>query len=255
MRRTFAAALLALAAAASAATPAEDARARLAELLTRRAGGRPVEITSFEPTGLDGLYQAVLGGGDPGPTVAYFAPARDWLFVGDLWALREGQNLTQPVRDEAKAARLRPLVAALPLGEAIRVGSGKHVIIEITDPDCPYCRRIAPFFKDRTDVTRYVFVAPLAHPGAARKVAFILQASDPAKALEKAMAGGLDAPDALDGFKPLATVEALAKRHLEVARTLGAQGTPWYLVDGRVAVTGADAAALARALEAAPPGP
>jgi thiol:disulfide interchange protein DsbC len=250
--RLAAVALLSLATVASAASPAEEARGRLAELLSRRGGGRPVEITSFEPTGLDGVYQAVLVGGDAAPSVAYFAPARDWLFTGELWALQEGQNLTQPVREEAQAARLRPLVAALPLDQAIRIGSGPRTVVEITDPDCPYCRRIAPFFEARADVTRYVFIAPLAHPQAARKVAFILQASNPGKALERAMAGGLDAPEALEGFKPLAAVEAQARRHLEVAKTLGVRGTPWFFVDGRVAVNGADVAALTRALDAPP---
>jgi thiol:disulfide interchange protein DsbC len=252
MPRLLLAALLAVATSAAAVTPTEAARDRLLELLSR--GGRPPELTSFGPTGLDGLYEAVLGG-DEGPTVLYFAPAKDWIFNGDLVDLAARQNLTQEVREKALAARLRPVVATLPLEKALRIGSGPHVVIEITDPDCPYCRRVEPFFKARADVTRYVFFAPLAHPQAARKVAFILQASDPSKAYEKAMSGGLDDPEAMAGFKSISSIEALAERHLEVARSLGVHGTPWFFVDGTTPVNGANEGALTRALAGEAPRP
>ena len=66
-------------------------------------------------------------------------------------------------------------------------------MIEITDPDCTYCRQASAYLSARNDVTRYVFFFPLPiHPNAEAKIRHIFCAADRARAYEEAMAGKLD---------------------------------------------------------------
>jgi hypothetical protein len=66
-------------------------------------------------------------------------------------------------------------------------------VVEYTDPDCPFCRKGSEFFRNRRDVTRYVFFNPLPmHPQAREKAQYVLSAQDKAKAYEEVMSGKLD---------------------------------------------------------------
>jgi len=56
---------------------------------------------------------------------------------------------------------LLPVSAAaadLDLSKALVIGNGPKTVIEFTDPDCPFCRKAASYFANRTDVTKYVFL-------------------------------------------------------------------------------------------------
>jgi len=128
---------------------------------------------------------------------------------------------------------IRPASAAgLDLSKALKIGTGKTVVIEFTDPDCPFCRRGAAFFKGRTDVTRYIFFNPLPmHPHAREKAACILSSPDPTKTCEEVLSGKLDntsipAPSAA-GVKRLAEMMA-------TAREKGFGSTPTYIICGRI---------------------
>ncbi len=247
--RLLAALLLALTAAPALAAD-EDLTARFADLLRRSyPGAKELEVAWVCPTSVEGLYE--VGVRQPALRVIYWLPAKDWVLAGELLALPEGRSLTSAALDAGKADHWLHQVARLPLEDAIRIGDGPHKVIEFTDPDCPYCRKAQRFLQGRTDLTRYVFLAPLAHPGAAGKVAYILASDDRGEALESAMDGDLDtqeAQEALAGFSPSPEVKALAARHLELARTLGINGTPWFHVDGATAVLGANQAAFEEAL-------
>ena len=105
-------------------------------------------------------------------------------------------------------------------------------MIEITDPDCSFCRKASEYFKTRKDVTRYVFLYPLSiHATAEAKIRYIFCAKDRVKAYEEAMTGKLDDMK----FKPCddAAVTQLAKTHKEICERLGISemGTPFFLID------------------------
>ena len=118
------------------------------------------------------------------------------------------------------------------LSKAVKVGSGKTMVIEYTDPDCPFCRRASAYFHDRRDVTRYIFLNPLPmHPQAKEKAQYILSAPDKAKAYEEVMAGRLD------GKKPEGiTMEGikLQEEHLAIAQGAKANSTPTFAICGRI---------------------
>jgi thiol:disulfide interchange protein DsbC len=122
--------------------------------------------------------------------------------------------------------------AAIDLDKAVMVGSGKKMLIEFTDPDCPFCRKGAAYFRNRSDITRYVILNPLPmHPNAREKAEYILSSSDKAKAYEEVMAGKLD------GKKPEGITDEgkkLLEEHLKMAREENARSTPTYLIYGRI---------------------
>jgi thiol:disulfide interchange protein DsbC len=122
--------------------------------------------------------------------------------------------------------------AALDLDKAVKVGSGKKMLIEFTDPDCPFCRKGSAYFRNRSDITRYIILNPLPmHPTAREKAEYILSSSDKAKAYEEVMAGKLD------GKKPEGITsegKKLLEEHLKMAREENARSTPTYLIYGRI---------------------
>jgi len=185
---------------------------------------------------VEGLFEVMSGG-----NVLYYAPKGNYLVFGEIWT-PEGKSVTAVRRDEMVSKQLKDL----PLDQAVRIGKGPNIVIEFTDPDCPFCRKAANFFKERKDVTRYVFFSPLVqlHPDAEKKAAWVLAAKDRAKAYHEVMSGR----KGRDAF-PVADAEAsgLVARHRQLAVRMGVMGTPMFWVNGR-AVQGANIPLLERLL-------
>ena len=184
-----------------------------------------IPLESVTPTAAPGLYEIVAGG-----RIAYYVPGPEYLIVGEI-ITKERKNLTQERNGEIMALKLK----ALPLEKALKIGSGPRTVIELTDPDCPYCRKASDYFAMRNDVTRYVFLYPLKmHPNAEAKIKYIFCAKDQAKAYEEAMTGKLDDMK----FKPCedAAADELVKTHKEIGSKIGIEGlgTPMFVIDGQV---------------------
>jgi thiol:disulfide interchange protein DsbC len=190
-----------------------------------------IPLESVTPTAIPGLYEIVSGG-----RIAYYAPGPEYLIIGEI-VTKEKKNLTQERSSELQGKKFKDL----PLEKAVKIGSGSHTVIEITDPDCPFCRKASDYFATRNDVTRYVFFYPISaiHPNAEAKVRYILCAKDRAKAYEDAMTGKLDEMK----FTPCddAAAAELFKTHKETGEKVGAAsiGTPLFMIDGQV-VNGAN---------------
>jgi thiol:disulfide interchange protein DsbC len=214
-----------------AATPEESFRKNFPDI--------PVE--SVTPTDILGVYEIVAGG-----RIAYYAPGPEYLIIGEI-VTKERKNLTQARNTDLQGKKFQDL----PLEKAVKIGSGPHTVIEITDPDCPFCRKASDYFATRNDVTRYVFFYPIPslHPNAAAKVPYILCAEDRAKAYEEAMTGKLDDMK----FTPCAdnAVAELVKTHKEIGDKIGISGfgTPMFLIDGQF-VKGANIPEIEKILSA-----
>lgn len=120
----------------------------------------------------------------------------------------------------------------LDLKKAVKVGTGKIMVIEFTDPDCAYCRKAEEYFAKRKDITRHVFFVPLAmHPMAKSKVQYILSAKDKAAAFREAGSDSFDkkklAMITQEGIK-------LQKEHQEIARANKMNATPTFVIYGRI---------------------
>jgi thiol:disulfide interchange protein DsbC len=131
-------------------------------------------------------------------------------------------------------AALVPFASAqdtLDLEKAVKIGTGKTMVIEFTDPDCPYCRKAEAWFAGRSDVTRYIFFIPLPnHPASKGKVQYVLSARDKARAYQEVL-GNFDsrklAEITPEGIK-------LQKEHLEIARSNKMTSTPTFMIYGRI---------------------
>lgn len=145
-------------------------------------------------------------------------------------------------RADSEAARLKDL----PHRQAIRIGTGSQVVIEVSDPDCRFSRRMVRYWDMRQDVTRYIFLVALKnHPEAAGKALYILCSADRAAAYREVYAGGLDFGE--KERERNCNDHGLLDLHREVAAQLGVIGTPTYFINGRK-VNGAKVGEIERLL-------
>jgi len=192
-----------------------------------------LQFDSLSPSNIKGIYEVITPNG-----LLYYSPETENIIVGEI-IKKDGSSLTQARYQEVLSKAIKGKMQDIPFDKAIKIGAGKHSIIEFTDPDCPYCRRASDFFSKRTDVTRYIFFYPLdAHPQAKDKALYVLCAEDKAKAYEEAMTGKLDDMK----FKKCDDQQAqdVLKSYIELAGKLGVRGTPFFFIDGQTAVPGAD---------------
>jgi len=192
-----------------------------------------LKIDNVVESQIKGLYEVTSG-----QNVFYFYPEKELLLVGDMYTTA-GQNLTgekkKALKEKAQKQALEKL-KDLPLDKAVKVGNGPKTVIEFTDPDCPYCRRASEGLKSRTDITRYVFLTPLAHPNAITKVYYVLSAADKEKAYHEMMEGKPLPSNSPEYSKE---IKDQAAKHMELARTLSVDGTPTFFINGQQ-VVGAD---------------
>jgi thiol:disulfide interchange protein DsbC len=194
-----------------------------------------IAFDSVNPSPVKGIYEVTEG-----RRILYFAPEEGIIIAGQMFD-KTKKNLTAD-RLQVIAAKFDVDIARkaknLPLNKAVKTGKGKHIVIEFTDPDCPYCRNAAKFFESRTDVTKYTFFTPLPmHPDAANKVRYILCQKDKGKAFDEVMKGKIDGQKYQTCTN--AEVDELIKIHKSEGEKLGVSSTPYFIIDGKV-VSGAD---------------
>lgn len=185
-----------------------------------------LRVDSVKESPIKGLYEIIAGN-----QVFYFSPD-GYLMFGELWS-KDGKNLTAEMREKVLSEKVK----SIPLDKALKIGSGPRQVIEFTDPDCPYCRKVDDFLAKRTDVTRYVFFFPLRqiHPDAEKKAHYILSQKDKEKAFREVVSGALDGKPAPESVHQDAMLEEME----QVAKSIGVRGTPALWIDG-TAVNGAD---------------
>ena len=218
-RGIFAAAMLLLVSAVSFAAPVPPEA-------SFRSAFPQVPFDSMTSSEIPGLYEVMSG-----QNIFYYYPDKELILTGEI----VGKDLKSRTA-ERKGAMAAKLVKDLPLNKAVKVGDGKKTVIEFTDPDCPYCRKASEYFTKRSDVTRYVFFAPLAHPAAITKIEYILGAANKAEAYD-AMMLGQEIPASAKPATP--EIKQLALEHMALAKKMGIQGTPTFFVNGQM-VVGAD---------------
>ena len=184
-----------------------------------------LKVGEIRATAIPGLYELEIGA-----DLLYFFPEKELVVFGEIWT-KEGKSLTAERREQLAAKRL----GDIPLDKGIKIGSGANVIIEFTDPDCPYCRKASAYLQKRNDTTRYVYFLPLPlHKDAENHARYILCSSDKAKAYEEVMTGKHDGEN-VDTCRD-ERVSALMKEHRELAAKAGVSGTPSFWINGHVVV-------------------
>lgn len=193
-----------------------------------------ITVESIVPSDIKGLYEVVSG-----TNIYYYYQEKDYLFFGDI-IQKDLKNLTREKRAELERKHgilAVKLAKSLPLDKAVKIGNGKKVVIEFTDPDCSFCRKASNYLATRTDLTRYIFFTVLAnHPTAINKIHYILNAENKLQAYEEMMSGK-DIPTPPPAVNE--SVKALAQEHMALAKKVGVQATPTFFISGNM-VTGAD---------------
>ncbi len=196
-----------------------------------------MRVDSVQNSPISGVLEVVSG-----DRIIYFAPASGNVLVGDLYS-KNKENLTNARMAEIMSAR----IAKLPLEQGIKIGTGPNQVIEVTDPDCSYCRKGSRFFSNRTDVTRYVFLMPLdMHPQAKVKAQYILSSANPQAAYEDVFSGKFDKTP-LPPFKDNGWLE----RQEKALEPLGVNSTPTYWINGTF-ISGSNLRLISKLLTPAP---
>lgn len=213
----------------------------LAEVLAQLQQDFPrLPADEVQPTPVEGMFSIISG-----LEIYYFFPQSGHLIKGDLY-YRNGKNLTK--QDEEILTE--KTFSALPLDKALKIGNGPIPVIEVTDPDCPYCRRASDFFDDKDSlVTRYVFFFPIdqLHPNAAAKADWVLSANDGAAAYHQVMKGAYDKTPL-----PMFKSNGRLAEHRSLVGAIGRSGTPKFFLKGKH-VRGANIPELSALLGISPP--
>ncbi len=179
-----------------------------------------IPLKQLNPTPLEGIFEVITEKDE----ILYFASRSGHLIVGEVWN-NSGLNLTRESRNRLMTDKL----SMFPLDKALKIGDGPNTVIEVADPDCPFCREGSAFFSAREDVTRYIFLFPLEriHPKAADKSRYILSSEDPETAYEEVFSGDYDKKP-LPEFKDNGQLAI----HQQIVRKVGINSTPRYWING-----------------------
>lgn len=188
------------------------------------------KFTQILESEIEGLYEVIMN-----ENIVYYSPAAHKVIAGDMFNAG-GKNITAQKREilrTVQEAETAKLIDTLPLDKAIKIGTGKNIVIEFTDVDCPYCRKVEAFFKNRNDITRYIFLYPLEqlHPMSLTKSREVLCSKDPAKAYKAAMDGELDKTDLKGCGGKEQEVDRILTEYKTTGDKLGVSGTPMMWVN------------------------
>ncbi|RMH02454.1 MAG: DsbC family protein [Aquificota bacterium] len=140
------------------------------------------------------------------------------LLVLLLFSLAWAQDLyTQFIKEQVKS---------IPLEKAIVVGKGKRELITFINPDCKHCREEWQELRPHLDkVKLYIFLLPFrTFPESHAKSYYIACSKDRLKALDEVLSGKLD------GNPPKVKSCPLVEEHVQIAKRLNIQGTPYNIV-------------------------
>lgn len=210
-----------------------------------------IQVTGFEPSYVPGVFELTTGN-----NTYYFYPGENGkdgvLIFGEMYD-SQGNNLTQMAREK----RLDKALAALPMDKAILMGNktGSIEFFEITDPECPYCERYDSWVKKQPFANqikrKVIFLMNSGHPGERREVEHIICSKDKDKALDDAFKNTADNP-VISDWKTCPEAEDIIAEHNKIVQAVGAQGTPAFIINGKM-VTGFSEAQILEAIKSMTP--
>lgn len=190
-------------------------------------------VKNIADSPIPGLVEMTMGG-----QIVYFHPEKELLVFGEIYS-KDGRSLTR----ERLALHNASKIKDLPLDQAVTVGSGEKVIVEFTDPSCPYCRKLHSYLADKINITRKIFFSPIRPVSADQpsKAVHILCSKDQEKAIKEIYSGKVSASDLLEceeGRKTLAL-------HITISKGFGVAATPTVVI-GEAVIKGFDTKRLAQ---------
>ncbi|OTG64780.1 DsbC family protein [Acinetobacter silvestris] len=180
-----------------------------------------IPVKSVTQSPVKDIYEVYMGG-----RIVYTNDDAKYFFVGNLIDLKAQKNITE----EREQVLTRIDVKKLPLNQAIKQvkGNGKRTIYLFSDPDCPYCQKLEHELLKVENVTIYLFLYPISslHPNAGQIAEQIWCSKDQYQAWQDYL---------LNKKLPqkTATCTTPIDKNIQLAKTLGVDGTPtFFLKDG-----------------------
>ncbi len=201
----------------------------------------PPEIEVIEARDIGSLYELVTNEPSGGKHIYYVTKDGAYLIAGGNLITRDKVNLTQKRLEEVN----RVDISKLPLKDAVQIkrGNGAKKLVMFYDIDCPYCRKAYDWLKGQTNYTLYIFFFPLdMHPKSPEKTVRILCGKDSEAAIERAQS------DQEIGCQKCEAGEKMLARHQAIGKEIGVEGTPLFLTDTGVRISGLQIPALANYL-------
>lgn len=216
MRLLAAAALLA---AAFAAAADEAAVRRLVQDKLR--GGGQLESVQKAPFG--DLYEVVLRAPN-GPQIFYVDSRATVIITGSVIDAKSGRNLTEERQRKLSQVKWE----SLPLQWAITTvrGSGRRKIAILSDPNCPYCKRLEEDLAKLDDITVHILPYAILGPASVRQAKAVWCSKDRARAWDDLMFRRIEPRPERDCETPVEQLQ-------DYGRRIGARATPtWFLESG-----------------------
>jgi thiol:disulfide interchange protein DsbC len=205
---------------AALAAAADEAAVR--RTIQQRLGGSE-RIESVQKAPWGGLYEVVVSGAD-GPQIFYVDAAASVVIVGRAFDARTGRNLT-----EERERQLTAIVwDRLPWQWAItsKRGTGRRKIAILSDPNCPYCKRLEEDLAKFDDITVHIFPYAVIKPESVRQAKSVWCSKDRVKAWNDLMFRRVEPQAPTDCDNPI-------DKLIEFGRGIGARSTPiWFLENG-----------------------
>ncbi|NIR31192.1 MAG: DsbC family protein [Gammaproteobacteria bacterium] len=238
MLRTFA--LLSLLTLAAGPAAAEQTPAALEEAVAKLIPGIEPDRISASP--LPGLYEVFYG-----PTVIYVSADGRYVVRGDLLDVKEGVNLTEERRKQARLHAIETLGEDSLIVFSPEDGKVEHRVTVFTDVECPYCQRMHRQIQDYLDRGIEIRYAAFPRAGVPSRayttMVSVWCADDPQQAMTDAKAGRRVPPKRCEN-----PVEA----QFELGRRLNIRGTPTLVTEDGTMIPGyLPARELARRMDSA----
>ena len=194
---------------------------------TKLGGAGAIEGIQKAPWG--DLYEVVIHGVE-GARIYYVDSAASVIIAGQAIDAKSGRNLTEERQRKLNAVKW----GSLPLQWAISWsrGTGRRKIAILSDPNCPYCKRLETELATLDDLTVYILPYPVISPKSVTQAKAVWCSKDRAKAWNDLMLQRVE-PQALpDCETPIEKVVAFG-------HSIGANSTPTWFIESGERFTGA----------------
>lgn len=179
------------------------------------------DVVSFQPSPISGLYEL-----NTNNKIVYYYPEKDYLIFGEIYD-SSGSSLTQLSISNTAKKNLEKIDRSI----ALKIGDGDIDIVEVLDPDCPYCSKYKDWIKQPQNAsafTRYILFENRIHPQSTKKIVHILCSSKE----EQEKEFDLVMSNSVTEYQSCQSGEYLLSRHIDSISMLGVSGTPSFLIEG-----------------------
>ncbi len=183
-----------------------------------------LQIENIQATEMPGIYSGSVGG-----QIIYTGEGAEHILVGSMIRLKDQKNLTNVLMLTQNQLDWKKL----PLKDAVKSvrGTGKRQLAVFSDPNCPYCKQLEVELNKLNDVTLYTFVLPLKPQSVAPSKQLFCE-KDPALAWSNLVSKGIQPAGKKSCANPV-------ERNLQLAKSLGLNGTPAIVFSNGTKLMGA----------------